>query len=178
MCWDIQGQELAFHQYLYVSGWEVSLVPECAGLFSVSEFQMVMLYCATWFTGGIAVLIGALPHASFLKNSGLLRWILWWYLEWMKFSKWSLTYCLYSYMLSVLGFLKMKKFLQERKFKFSWKQNHAHWKPQRRQKYPQMCLSTRLQRGRVSETKTHCGSAREASQKEIVKFYTFLWTDR
>lgn len=77
MFWDIQGQELAFHRYLDVSMWEVSLVPECAGLFSVSEFQIVMLYCAAWFTEGIAVLMGALSHAFFLKDSGLWRWSLW-----------------------------------------------------------------------------------------------------
>lgn len=75
--WDIQGQELAFHRYLDVSVWEVSLVPECAGMFSVSEFQIIMLYCAAWFPEGIAVLIGALSHASFLKDNGLQRWSLW-----------------------------------------------------------------------------------------------------
>lgn len=36
---------------------EGELFPKCAGWFSLLEFQIVMLYCATQFTEGIAVLI-------------------------------------------------------------------------------------------------------------------------
>lgn len=55
--WYIHRRKLAFHQCLDDSMWEVSLFPKCAGLCSVSEIQIVMLCCATWFTEGIAVLI-------------------------------------------------------------------------------------------------------------------------
>jgi hypothetical protein len=60
--------------------WGMSLISEFAALLCISEFQIVMLHCATWFhfleefRKGIAVFIGALSHVSLLKDSGLLRW--------------------------------------------------------------------------------------------------------